>query len=459
MKRKLVFCKTKVNASNIRHETRDGVDHIIITSYTLPPNIVMNRGLYPAEEVNKSFKTLERTLAPIEHPENDGQFISASDPVAINTFYGGAWNENVEQVEDGRIKIDKVINVQKALDSEKGKRLLDRVNGMEDGSDSRSIHTSVGVYLETDVLEAPMTNDAGEEYDWIARGMFFDHDAILLDSVGAATPNKGVGIGVNKEAVDVEFVVCELDDDYNPVIKALDMRTNQEMSFNEIHHALYERINEGIDEYDKKSYIMEVYDDYFIYETSSGEMFQSHYSIDDKGNLEIQDTRLPVERVVEYRPINQPTNEDNAMRDDIIAKLKELGIEVNTDITDSDLMAKYDETLIANSGSDDSDSEEVQVNSDLEKTVQDQQAKIDTLETNAQARLDADLDKQIKVIQANKKYTDLSDTALKAIHANSAEDFDKMFNNSKTSYGIGSEPFETQSDDMTINTKVEDLPE
>ena len=147
------------------------------------------------------------------------------------------------------------------------------------------------------------------------------------------------------------------------------------------------------------------------------------------------------------------------MRDEIIAKLKELGIEVNTDITDSDLMAKYDETLIANAGSDDSDSDELQVNSDLEKTVQDQQAKIDTLEANAQARLDADLDKQIKVIQANKKYADLSDNALKAIHANSTEDFEKMFNNSKTSYGIGSEPFETQSDDMTINTKVEDLPE
>ena len=461
MKRKLVFCKTKVNASNIRHETRDGVDHIIITSYTLPPDIVMNRGLYPAEEVNKSFKTLERTLAPIEHPENDGQFISASDPFAINNFYGGAWNENVEQVEDGRIKIDKVINVQKALDSEKGKRLLDRVNGMEDGSDSRSIHTSVGVYLETDVLDAPMTNDAGEEYDWVARGMFFDHDAILLDSVGAATPNKGVGIGVNKEAVDVEFVVCELDEQ-PPVIKALDMRTNQDMSFNEIHSALYERINEGITEYDKKSYIMEVYDEYFIYETPSGEMFQSNYMIDDKGNLEIQDTRLPVERVVEYRPINQPTNEDDAMRDKIIAELKKMGISVNADISDSDLKVEYDQAKaaeLAANASDDDDKDAPSVNADLEKTVQDQQTEIDTLKANAQTRLDADLDKQVKVIQANKKYADLSDTALKAIHANSAEDFDKMFNSSKTSYGIGSEPFETQSDGMTINTKVEDLPE
>ncbi|MCK5613709.1 hypothetical protein KAR91_68225, partial [Candidatus Pacearchaeota archaeon] len=127
MKRKLIFCTTIVNASNIRRESRDGVEHIIITSFTLPPDIVMNRGLYPAEEVAKSFKTLERTLAPIEHPEVNGQFMSASDPFAINNFYGGAWNENVEKIEDGRIKVDKVINVQEALKSEKGKRLLDRV--------------------------------------------------------------------------------------------------------------------------------------------------------------------------------------------------------------------------------------------------------------------------------------------------------------------------------------------
>ena len=207
-KKKLVFCSSKVNASNIKRESRDGVEHIIITSYTLPPDIVMNRGLYPAEEVTKSFATLERTLAPIEHPEVNGQFISAADPFAINNFYGGAWNEDVEQMEDGRIKINKVVNVQKALDSDKGKRLLDRVNAMEDGSDNRPMHTSVGVYLEIDPLGEAKTNAAGDEYDWIARNMFFDHDAILLDSVGAATPSKGVGIGVN--AVFVVAVVVAI---------------------------------------------------------------------------------------------------------------------------------------------------------------------------------------------------------------------------------------------------------
>ena len=64
-------CSSKVSKKNIRRENIDGVEHIIITSYTLPGDIVMNGGLYPREERDKSFMTLNRTLAPIEHPQDE----------------------------------------------------------------------------------------------------------------------------------------------------------------------------------------------------------------------------------------------------------------------------------------------------------------------------------------------------------------------------------------------------
>ncbi len=479
MKRKLIFCKTKVKASGIRREIREGVEHIIITSFTLPPDIVMNGGLYPAEEINKSFHTLERTLAPIEHPEVNGQFISAIDPLAIHNFHGGVWNENVHQIDDGRIQIDKVVNVIEANKTEKGKRLLDRVSAIEEGSDSRSIHTSVGVYLDPELLGEVRTNDAGDKFDWIARDMLFDHDAILLDSTGAATPSKGVGIGINKEKVDVEFVTC---DKKEIILKpqkirpeADDLRTfknfkagndisftrnEHEISFDQIHTMLFDHLNQGIIDFDKKSWIIAVFDTTFIYETPSGELFRSNYSIDANGNLEISDTRLPVEKVIEFRPINPPDNsEDDVMRDTIIAELKKLGISVNADISDADLLAKHAEaTLAANTGSDDVD---IKPNQELIDTVGKQAEQIDSLTKTIQANADADLDKKIIAIKANTRYKDMTDGALKAIHANSAEDFELMYTNSIPSIGIGHTTNLSADDEneFILNTETKDLPE
>lgn len=434
MPKRLIFCRTPLSSSNIRRESRDGIEHVIISSFTLPPNVVMNRGLYPAEEVAKSFKTLERTLAPIEHPEVSGRYISATDPIAINKFYGGAWNENVEQIEDGRIKIDKVINVQEAMKSDKGKRLLDRINGMESGKDSRKIHTSVGVFVEADILDSPVVNADGEEYDWIARDMVFDHDAILLDSIGAATPEKGVGIGVNNERIDVEFVVNSFNEKGPDLPECQNhILTNADLSFDQIRNALSSMINENRNERDGHIYIIDIFDDYFIYETCQGEMFRSGYIID-AGAVKIQDARLPVERVIEYRVINEP-NEENAMRDAIIAKLAELGIQVNSDIPDDALMAKYSEALTASEkGNDDETHIASVVANAVSAALKPVTEKLTELEGNLKSRSDSEVDQMVDLIVNSGSYKGLDADTLKAMG------FDKLKSiaaNCQSSYGVG----------------------
>lgn len=196
--RVMIQCRTAVNRDAVRRESIDGVEHIIVSSATLPDDVVMNGGLYPAEEIAKSFESLDLTLAPIEHPQINGQFISANDPRAIHDFHAGAFNMNVRR-EDGRVWVDKYINVAEARKSDRGKRLLDRIDELENNSDPRPIHTSVGVFVLPEELEEPQTNAAGDEFTWIAREMVFDHDAILLDSVGAAQPHQGVGVAVNRK--------------------------------------------------------------------------------------------------------------------------------------------------------------------------------------------------------------------------------------------------------------------
>lgn len=46
-----VLMAYQVNASSIRRETHNGREHIVVPSYTLPSDIVMNSGLYPHDEI------------------------------------------------------------------------------------------------------------------------------------------------------------------------------------------------------------------------------------------------------------------------------------------------------------------------------------------------------------------------------------------------------------------------
>ena len=244
--KKLIFCTQEVNKSNIRRENRNGVEHVIITSFTLPPNIVMNRVLYPQDITARDFATFNRTPAPIEHPQVDGNFVLASDPEADIDFRIGAFNENAEIMEDGRLKLEKVINVKKAMMSDKGKRLLDRIEEIEVSNEARPIHTSIGALVKVDEFDEPQTEFNGvktnAEFDSIVTEMIGDHDAFLLDSSGAATPSQGTGIGINSEQLKVSehFLVNE---DSKPAIKpAKDLRTNQELSFDQIRDGLYKAL-------------------------------------------------------------------------------------------------------------------------------------------------------------------------------------------------------------------------
>ena len=134
-----VNIRTLVNAAQIRKEKRAGRDVMVIPSATLPDGVVMNAIRYPAEAIEASYKTLDRTLAPLGHPKSaDGGFLSAKDPEAINRHHIGAWNENVRR-EDGRVMLDKVIDLELANATEGGRRVLEAIKKGD------PIHTSTGL--------------------------------------------------------------------------------------------------------------------------------------------------------------------------------------------------------------------------------------------------------------------------------------------------------------------------
>ena len=200
MKTVRVNIRTLANAGAIRREKRNGRDVVIVPSATLPDNIVMNGIMYPADEIAKSFSGLERTPAPLGHPTINGKFVSARDPEGINQSWIGAWNENVRR-ENGRVLLDKVIDVEMANRSEGGKAVLSAIDKGE------AVHTSTGLLAMLEVANGDV------DYKHIAREIAFDHDAILLGEQGAATPEQGVGMLVNSkgEAQEIEVINSAVD--------------------------------------------------------------------------------------------------------------------------------------------------------------------------------------------------------------------------------------------------------
>lgn len=181
--------RSVANTKDVRKIKRNGRDIVIVPSATLPDNVVMNGILYPAEEIEKSYAGLERTPAPLGHPTIQGSFVSAMDPEGLNIGYIGAWNENVKR-KDGRVFLDKVIDVEVANRSEGGRAVLAAIEKGE------PIHTSTGLY-------ANLMETGEEDPKYAVCDIVFDHDAILLDEEGAATPEQGVGMMVNGKQVDV----------------------------------------------------------------------------------------------------------------------------------------------------------------------------------------------------------------------------------------------------------------
>lgn len=320
-KRIMIQCRTEVKKDAVSRKSIDGVEHIIVSSSTLPDDIVMNGGLYPADEIAASFNSLELTLAPVEHPVINGEFLSASDPRAIHDFHAGAFNVNVRQ-EGGRVHIDKFINVQEALKTERGKRLLDRIDELETNSQPRPIHTSVGVFLTPEELDKPQTNAAGQDFMWIARDMVFDHDAILLDNVGAAQPSQGVGMAVNKEGQEFE-------------INQFDLDANQDQSVSELHQAVMDAFERSAF---KVEWIAELFPDHVIFESGEN-LFDVPFVVDEQGIATIVGIPLTVERNVTFTPKTNHQKGDE-MKEMIINALKSAGVKTDG-LSDAELMAAH----------------------------------------------------------------------------------------------------------------------
>lgn len=343
MKRNRVNVLTVVNsASNITTETIDGKPHIVVRGITpVVDDIVMNRKLYPAAEIEKAYNTLERNPMPLGHPKVDGKHVSARDVRAVNEYHVGAWLQNVSH-KDGKVTGDMYVNRQYAESSDKGKRLINRLDEMLAGTNSDPIHISTGLLYSGIAANG---ESKGKKYNEIATNMMFDHVAVLLDEPGAGTPEEGVGIFVNSEGDEQQIEVARLADGIDCTRDGLVNKTKffftnaSNFSFDDISRAISDKLREG-DAEDKWLWPETVWPDSFIYRNDTKYLKQK-YLIDDDGKAVF--VGEPVEVVRKPTEYEIKTNgENDPMKELIINALKAAGKPTDGK-SDDELMDAYNQ--------------------------------------------------------------------------------------------------------------------
>lgn len=351
MKRNRVNVLTVVNsASNITTETIDGKPHIVVRGITpVVDDIVMNRKLYPAAEIEKAYNTLERNPMPLGHPKVDGKHVSARDVRAVNEYHVGAWLQNVSH-KDGKVTGDMYVNRQYAESSDKGKRLINRLDEMLAGTNSEPIHISTGLLYSGIAANG---ESKGKKYNEIATNMMFDHVAVLLDEPGAGTPEEGVGIFVNSDGDEQQIEVANLAEAADCTQEGMINKTKffftnaSNFSFDDISRAISDKLREG-DTEDKWLWPETVWPDNFIYRNDTKYLKQK-YLIDDDGKAVF--VGEPVEVVRKPTEYEIKTNgENDPMKELIINALKAAGKPTDGK-SDAELMDAYNQMLAENADS------------------------------------------------------------------------------------------------------------
>jgi hypothetical protein len=284
---------TSINsASNISKQMIDGKEHYVVKNVVpIIDDIVMNEILYKSEEIDSSYQSMNGKFMPYNHPKIGNNYVSATDPMAVNAFYIGAWAENASKSADKTL-IDMKVDIEYAERTEGGKDTIQRLDALMNDARAEPIEISTGLFHNpVDMIG----HSKGKKYSRVATNMQFDHIAILPKGVaGAGRPSDGVGIfSANGEELEREIVYLNSSQDadesankikHGLISKVFNFLTNSELSFEDISNQIRAKLRVGKSN-DYWPYILQVYNDRFGYEVN-GKVYIQRYHIENKSMVQ-----------------------------------------------------------------------------------------------------------------------------------------------------------------------------
>lgn len=330
----------------VRNEMLMGREFTVIPA-VLVQSQVLNNNLGRTLLTAQSFTDLwaqSWNMAPVvagDHPEKQGQKVSARDPEILNSFGIGFVLDAETMHEDGKAKLKGEVWLDhgRRAEIEELDKILTNIENEE------PVELSTG--FMANVAEQQGVFD-GEEYDLVMEPIGSDHLAVFTDGVGACSLEDGCGLGVQKEHGEGEVGADDDDEDDEEETTMSDSRfmrwmksffgIGENKSDNDkrrlLQEALYEAHGDNLGV--EHIWIEDLYSEEqeVVFEIMGGSkagLWRAEFEISDDYAVTLGDA-WEVMRVTEYPPVsNAETNENpntgskNMSREELIATLSESG--------------------------------------------------------------------------------------------------------------------------------------
>lgn len=310
-------------------------------------NAVMNGIYYPEDENAKGLNTYKGKPVALRHPSDEnGNPTSAVSGSGLFNYYSGGVITNVYN-HNGINYFDAEFNVNMMRAQKNGDYFADKIEKKE------PIGVSTGLYFDGNNEEGVTAN--GEKYIAVAKNQQGDHVAMLPDDEPPAG-GKDTFIRFNGENND-QTMAINIDEFVEMAISNKDLRTkgfsimrvinmltgnnSGKIGFRLLSEKIEQKLREKYSNSDRYIWAEEVYDNYFVYIDDNGILKKQAYILSGEDEVKFVDEPVSVSKDVEYVEIRN--REDDAMRETLIAALAAKGITVNAEITDAELLAKYNE--------------------------------------------------------------------------------------------------------------------
>jgi hypothetical protein len=281
-------------------------------NYAVYPSVILVEGvhhgaigaptMYPTDVLEASAPHWNNIPVTINHPQDqEGVYVSAGSPEVLSAWAVGKLLNS--RFEDGKLKAEVMIDLKKA--AAKHSTLINSLDR------SVEMELSTGLFGE-EVMEPGLWNN--EAYETRLTAIQPDHLALLPDATGACSWADGCGVRANMK-VNAGPAVNQSKEDYHPDkanVLSHDATHQQLWSYVNFHDQKRDIANGPF----RYNYIVEVYDNYFIYEEESQDgvkHWRQSYSINADDKVVVTDDKTQVQKRVEYVPINPNANEENKM--------------------------------------------------------------------------------------------------------------------------------------------------
>ena len=276
----------------IRKETLLGRTYWVAPCTLIVPGVLdgsNGKKLYTANEMAKTEHLWNDIPLVLEHPKENGKFISArSRPDVLSQCQlGRVYNVNMTSAGlEGEAWFD--YKITKAKEPQ-------IIANLKAGT---NMELSTG--LQTEDVAAPANSKFnGVKYDLIATNHKPDHLAILMTKQGACSLKDGCGVHVNEQGSPIN---------------------GNELSHDQLRGAFRTLLSSQFTQAEPSFYIYDVYDSYFVFEQGS-KLYQMRYSKTETGVALLDETPVEVVRKVSFSPVTNQKESDmskKALIDDLV---------------------------------------------------------------------------------------------------------------------------------------------